>query len=111
MVPLDRAECGVWRQTRTFRENQGSLKRVLLLVFSHQVMSDLLRHHRLYSLSGSSVHGIIQARILEWVAIPSPRDLSDPGIELRRIRETLHWQADSFLLSHQGSPKEGMDFS
>ena len=30
---------------------------------------------------GSSVHGILQTRILEWVAIPSPRDLSDPGIK------------------------------
>ena len=29
----------------------------------------------------SSVHGILQARILEWVAIPSPEDLSDPGIK------------------------------
>ena len=27
---------------------------------------------------GSSVYGILQARILEWVAIPSPGDLSDP---------------------------------
>ena len=30
---------------------------------------------------GSSVHGIFQARILEWVACPPPGDLSDPGIE------------------------------
>ena len=30
---------------------------------------------------GSSVHGILQARILEWVAISSPGDLPDPGIE------------------------------
>ena len=30
---------------------------------------------------GSSVHGILQARILERVAIPSPGDLSNPGIE------------------------------
>ena len=29
---------------------------------------------------GSSVHGILQARILEWVAMPSSRDLPDPGI-------------------------------
>ena len=29
----------------------------------------------------SSVRGISQARILEWVAIPSPGDLLDPGIE------------------------------
>ena len=33
------------------------------------------------SLSGSSIHGIFQARVLEWIAIPSPRDLPDPGIE------------------------------
>ena len=30
---------------------------------------------------GSSVHGILQARLLEWVAMPSSRDLPDPGIE------------------------------
>ena len=29
---------------------------------------------------GSSVHGILQARMLEWVAISSPGDLPDPGI-------------------------------
>ena len=33
------------------------------------------------SLPGSSVHGIFQAKILEWVAISSSRDLPDPGIE------------------------------
>ena len=35
------------------------------------------------SLPGSSFHGIFQARVLEWVAIPSPGNLPDPGIELR----------------------------
>ena len=30
---------------------------------------------------GHSVYAISQARILEWVAFPSPRDLTDPGIE------------------------------
>ena len=33
------------------------------------------------SLPGSSVHGISQVGILEWVAFPPPGDLSDPGIE------------------------------
>ena len=33
------------------------------------------------SLPGSSVHGILQARILEWVAISFSRDLPNPGIE------------------------------
>ena len=32
------------------------------------------------SLLGPSVHGIFQARILEWVAISLPKDPSDPGI-------------------------------
>ena len=31
---------------------------------------------------GSSVHGILQASILEWVAVSSSRDLPSPGIEL-----------------------------
>ena len=35
------------------------------------------------SLPGPSVHGIFQARILQWVAISFSRDLPDPGIEPR----------------------------
>ena len=34
---------------------------------------------------GSPVRGILQARILEWVAMPSPGDLPDPGIELASL--------------------------
>ena len=30
---------------------------------------------------GSSVHEIFQAGILEWLPLPTPRDLPDPGIE------------------------------
>ena len=30
-----------------------------------------------------TVHGILQARILEWVVFPSPGDLPNPGIEPR----------------------------
>ena len=33
----------------------------------------------------SSVHGIIQARMLEWVAIPFPGDLPYPGIKPRSL--------------------------
>ena len=29
------------------------------------------------------IHGILRARILEWVAFPSPGDLPNPGIEPR----------------------------
>ena len=38
----------------------------------------LLWHHRLFSLSGSSVHGISQARILEWFTISFSRTSSWP---------------------------------
>ena len=34
-----------------------------------------------HSLPGSSVHGILQARTLEWVAMSSSRDLPNSGIE------------------------------
>ena len=33
------------------------------------------------SLPDSSIHGIFQARILEWLPFPLPGDLPDPGIE------------------------------
>ena len=44
---------------------------------------------------GSSVHGILQARILEWVAIPSSRG-SSQGSNLH-VLCLLHWQVDSLL--------------
>ena len=37
------------------------------------------------SPQGSSVHGVFQARILEWVAMPSSGDLLDPWIELASL--------------------------
>ena len=36
-----------------------------------------------YILPGLSVHGILQVRILEWIAISVFRDLANPGIEPR----------------------------
>ena len=50
---------------------------------------------------GSSVHGILQARILEWVAISSSRGSSR---EHTASPEAPALQADSLLLSHQGKP-------
>ena len=45
---------------------------------SHSVMSDSLWPYGLYSPSGSFVHRILQARILEWVAIPFCKRSSQP---------------------------------
>ena len=54
------------------------------------------------SLPDSSVHGISQARILEWVAIPFSRGSSSPEIE----PASPAWQVDSLSRSLQGNPRE-----
>ena len=48
-----------------------------------------------------TVHGILQARMLEWVAFPSPGDLPNPGIKLR----SPALQADSLPAEPQWTPK------
>ena len=54
------------------------------------------------SLQGYSVHGILQSRILEWIAIPFskgifPTQELNPGL--------LHCRQILYPLSHQGSPR------
>ena len=51
----------------------------------------------------SSLHGILQARILEWVAMPSSRGSSDPGIKSASPAAPA-LRVDSLPLSHEGSP-------
>ena len=58
-----------------------------------------------YSPPGSSVRGILQARVLEWVAFPSPVDLLDAGIKPRSF--ALSWIL--YPLSHGGSPTHIVD--
>ena len=53
-----------------------------------------------HSPPGSSVHGILQARILQWVACPSPGDLPNPGIK----PGSPALQADSLPSEPQGKP-------
>ena len=55
-----------------------------------------------YSLPGSSVHGILQAKILEWVAIPFSRLLSWPR---DRTCVSCICRQILYCLSHQGSPE------
>ena len=66
---------------------------------SHSVVFDCLQ-----SCGGppaSSVHGILQARILEWVAIPFSRESSQ-----LRVRTQVFWlQADSLQSELPGKPK------
>ena len=50
---------------------------------------------------GSSVHGMLQVRILEWVATSSSRGSSPPR-DQTCMSSLLHWQAGSSLLSPPG---------
>ena len=70
------------------RPNTGYQKRE-----SHSVLSDSLRPHGL-------VHGILQARILEWVAFPFSRGSSQP-----RDWTQISHIAICYQLSHKGSPR------
>ena len=53
-----------------------------------------------YSQTDSSIHGILQARILKWVAFSSPGNLPDPGIKPR----SPPLQVTLYHLRHQGFP-------
>ena len=54
-----------------------------------------------YSLQGSSVHGIFQARVLEWVAISFSKGFPTQGLNpgLPHCRQTL------YCMNHQASLK------
>ena len=58
------------------------------------------------SLPGSSVHGILQARLLEWVAIPFPRESSWPKDWTR-----VSGIACRFFSVWATKPKPGLPFS
>ena len=53
---------------------------------------------------GSSVHGILQARILEWVAVSSCRGSSQPRDRTHVSYVYLHWQLGSLPLAPPGKP-------
>ena len=55
------------------------------------------------SLPGSSVRGILQARLLEWVAMPSSRGSSRPR-DQTLITTPPALEADPLPRSHQGIP-------
>ena len=68
--------------------------------FSHVWLFVTLWEH---SSPDSSAHGILQARVLEWVAMPSSRGSSQPRVWTRVC--LLNWQADFlYHLCHWGSP-------
>ena len=57
------------------------------------------------SLPGSSLHGILQARVLELVAISFSRGSSQPRDQTCLLC-LLHWQAGSLPLAPPGKPSK-----
>ena len=55
---------------------------------------------------GSSVHGILQARILEWVTIPFSRVSSQPSDQTQGLDPGfLHCRWILYQMSHEGTPR------
>ena len=57
-----------------------------------------------YSPSGSSVHGILQARMLEWVAMPFSRGIFPMQGLNSCLLHLFHWQVGSLPLAPPGKP-------
>ena len=66
------------RERQTDRQSLHYIKHFSICWLSHTCACWEPMDH---SLPGSSVHGILQARILDWLPCPPPRDLLDPGIK------------------------------
>ena len=89
-----------WLSTHSINRGNSDLKYlcVCVCVYVHAcaqscpILSNLMG----CSLPGSSVHGILQERILEWVAIPFSRGSSQA--------RDMHCRKILNHLSHQGSP-------
>ena len=84
MIPIILLILHIWKQ-RSWKESESE---------SHSAVSDSWQPLGL-------VHGILQARILEWVAFPFSRESSQPRIKSRS--PTL--QVDSLPSEPQGKPE------
>ena len=88
------------------RLNCPTSKKVVVVTAVVQLLSHVWLFYNPMNCSppGSSVHGILQARILELLVVSFSRGSSQTqGLNLPFLC-LLHWWVDSLLLSHLGSP-------
>ena len=78
----------LWRSTNKISKTLALKNACMLSHFSHVQLCDPMD----CSPAGSSVHGVLQARTLEWVAVPSSRGSSQP-----RDQSHSSWVAGGFL--------------
>ena len=87
-----------------FRNGEGACLDMCVCVCLVTQLCPTLCNTMVWSPPGSSVHAVLQARILEWVAIPFSRGIFSTqqlNLGLPHCRQIL------YHLSHQGSP--GLD--
>ena len=100
-----------WVSTET--SSDGSYLQVELLVLSDKLLQscpticDLMDH----SPPGSSVQGILQARILEWDAISSSRRSSQPTNWTYVSEASIIWPPDTNSRFIEKDPDAGKDWS
>ena len=85
----------------------AALKKIIHLLCMHTasfqlclILCDPIDWH----LPDSSVHGILQARILEWIAMTSSRGSSRPKDQIHVSHVSLHWFSSSLPLGPSGKP-------
>ena len=92
--------CRVFMRPRAFRDNSKCKPSRNMKVLVPQLCPTLCDPMDC-SPPGSSVHGILQARTLDWVPTPFSRGSSRPRDQIR----LLHYRQILYHLSHQGSPQ------
>ena len=85
----------------------AALKKIIYLLCLHTasfqfclILCDPIDWH----LPDSSVHGILQARILEWIAMTSSGRSSRPKDQIHVSYVSLHWLSNSLPLGPPGKP-------
>ena len=85
---------GAWNITMNEKDKNSCLHGAYFLVFLSTCIGSLCVCTQSdpavcspldYTLAGSSLPGILQARILEWVAVPPAGDLPSPGTEPKSL--------------------------
>ena len=84
--------------------NWGELRKYACMCSVTWVMSNLFDPMDC-SRPGSSIHGLLQARILEWIVIPSSRISSRPRDRTPYFLHLLHWQVGSLPPAPPGKVK------
>ena len=94
-----RSSCCSWTPEAEFLPTQGTCVLCAMSLQSCPTLCDPMD----CSPPGSSVHGILQTWILEWVAMPFSRGSSQPR-DWTHTSCLLHWQEGSSPLAPPGKP-------